>query len=108
MKCQTCNGMRFVLVERPKRWYQSGTSAVVGTHKVNEPCEDCQATGLAVDPARDPDCGMCHGRGERNAWDMDEYTVEQCDCENPSLRIVRSEKPAHPIEAELLARLEAS
>lgn len=84
MTCTTCNGLRFVLVERPKRWYQSGTSAVIGTHRVNELCDDCQGTGLAVDPAHDPDCGMCSGRGERNAWDSSgDWVPELCQCEAP-------------------------
>src|SRR5699024_11044004 len=110
MECKTCSGTRFVLVERPKRWYQSGTSAVIGTHKVNEPCEDCDATGLALDPARNPDCTMCRGRGEYGVMDsFGHYDgAEQCQCEHPSLSVTESDTPAHPIEAELLARLEVS
>lgn len=108
MECQTCSGLRFVLVERPKRWYQSGTSAVIGTHRVNELCPDCNGTGLAVDPARDPDCSWCHGTGETHAYcSSGDWVPEVCGCVERSLRFKRSEKPANPIEAELLARLEA-
>ena len=102
MECQTCNGMRFVSVERQQTrkqriyrdangfncWQHQAATSEIETFPTGrtvthlEPCEDCQATGLAVDPARNPDCSWCHGRGERNAWDMDEYTVEPCDCIN--------------------------
>ena len=103
MECKTCSGLRFVSVKRQQTitknihytkdgypaWPRIGAYVVKETFPTGrtvthlEPCEDCDATGLAVDPARNPDCYWCHGRGERNAWDMDEYTVEQCDCEAP-------------------------
>lgn len=85
MECQTCSGMRFVLVERPKRWYQSGTSAVIGTHRVNELCDDCQGTGLGLDPAHNPDCTQCHGRGEMTVGDgSGGVDFDVCPCTNPA------------------------
>ena len=86
MLCNTCNGRRIVIKQEPRKWYQNGTWCYLGnaTVGISSPCDDCHGSGLAIDPARNPDCSWCHGTGERNAWDADEYTVEQCDCENPA------------------------
>lgn len=98
MECQTCNGMRFVLVERPKRWYQSGTSAVIGTHRVNELCTDCNGSGMAPDPAANPDCTWCHGTGEMTVSDGTGCVdFDVCGCV----------KPANPVERAYLAAVEA-
>lgn len=84
MQCNTCNGMRFVLVERPKRWYQSGISAVIGTHRVNELCPDCHGSGLQVDPSRDPNCSWCKGTGEMVVSDGTGCVdFDLCQCEAP-------------------------
>lgn len=104
MLCNTCSGTRFVLVQRQqfvtKCIYRKADGTVCWPHEggtpqrerfptgkwvgISEICPDCEGTGLAIDPARDPECTMCNGRGERNAWDSSgEWEVEQCDCENP-------------------------
>lgn len=79
--------MRFVLVERPKYWHQSGVSAVIGTQKLSELCTDCNGSGLAVDPAHDPDCRQCHGTGERGVMDCMDGSydgTEPCRCKKPA------------------------
>lgn len=87
MECGTCHGMRFVSVEAPKYWKQSGVRAAIGTQWVSEMCPDCDGTGLAVDPARNPDCHQCDGRGQRNAFaSSGEWETEDCTCTNPARR----------------------
>ena len=106
MICSTCNGMRFVVVKQPQyqnvtTWVNPDTGLVTSQmlggvpvrHQlptgrmsgISEVCSECQGTGLALDPARDPDCPQCHGRGERNAWaSSGEWETEPCSCTKPA------------------------
>ena len=95
MQCTTCSGLGFVLVERPKYWHQSGTSAVIGTQKVSEICDECHGLGLMADPAHNPNCTRCAGIGTMTVSDgHGGVEFDKCPCENPAHR--------NPLERELL------
>lgn len=102
MICSTCDGMRFV--DRRVPQYQTynvhrkdgvpcaprdGGIATLErfptgrtvTHR--SLCDDCGGTGLAVDPAHDPDCHLCRGTGVRNAYAAGEWETEDCQCSAP-------------------------
>lgn len=75
-------------MERPKYWKQCGIKAAIGTQMLSEICPDCQGTGLAVDPAHDPDC-ICQGTGERPVMDCMDGSydgTEDCSCRAPIAR----------------------
>ena len=108
--CSTCHGVRFVLTEVPETrtasvfasWPCDGDTATRITYATgrmvqrNVLCPECQGSGLATDPDRDPQCPDCHGTGMRNAWDSDgEYAEEPCTCAHPARRSA--------VERELLA-----
>lgn len=88
MECLVCHGRTFVTVKHPKLWKQCGVTATIGTRTATEICPNCAGSGLAVDPARDPNCGQCHGRGWRGVVDCMDGSydgTEPCPCERPEV-----------------------
>lgn len=99
MECQTCKGMRFTSRQERKKWYQSGTWCYLGnaTQTVTELCTDCNGSGLAPDPAANPDCTWCHGTGEMTVSDGTGCVdTDVCVC-----------KPANPVERAYIGAGEA-
>ena len=110
MNCQTCNGTKFVSVQKRvyitmtvyekngyPSWQCEGGTPVrhrlpTGRFRtVREICPACQGTGLELNPAHDPNCPKCHGRGTEAVSDGHggvEYDV--CPCVRVKLLEVAS------------------
>lgn len=107
MECNTCNGIGFVLVERPETvtktfykkdgyvcWPCDGGTPVRETFptgrklKINELCDDCHGSGKGLHPDHNPACVHCHGTGDMTVSDGHGcIDTDVCTCVAPAVEL---------------------